>query len=83
MKKILLVLISVISLSSCQKKNLYCGPIVEKYLLHKNNGGVYNIVFYNDSVKENINVTVTASTYVNSKVKQNVCFYLFPFHLRE
>lgn len=66
---------SVIALFSCQKERPYCGVIVEKYLLHKNNG-THNIVFHSDSLDININVSVTSLSYVNTKVGQRVCYDL-------
>lgn len=70
-------LIFVFLITSCfVKKDRYCGKVTEKYLLHKNNGGVYNIIFYCDSLHKNINVSVTSSTYVNTNVGETVCFYM-------
>ena len=83
MKNIIL-LISAISIFciSCDKERTYCGKIKEKYLLHKNNGGVYNIVFYCDSLHKNINVSVTADCHVNSNVGENICFELLPYQTK-
>ena len=80
MKKII-VLISVIALTSCQKERPYCGVVVEKYLLHKNNGGTHNIVFHSDSLNRNINISVTDNSYVNTSVGERVCYDLFDFQI--
>lgn len=81
MKKIIF-LISVIALSSCQKEKPYCGTVTEKYLLHKNNGGTHNIVFYSDSLKRNVNISVTDNSYVNIKVGERVCYMLTDYQIK-
>lgn len=51
--------------------------------MHKNNGGVYNIVFFCDSLHKNVNVSVTADCYVNSKEGENTCFTLYENQVNE
>lgn len=67
--------------ASCNQTKTYCGKVTDKYLLAKNNGGVYNIVFYCDSLKKNVNVSVTADTYVNTSIGEHVCFDLDEYQL--
>lgn len=74
-------LISLIALSSCMKERPYCGVVTEKYLLHKNNGGTHNIVFYSDSLKRNVNVSVTDNSYVNTVVGERVCYTLSDYQI--
>lgn len=76
MKNIITIIIFSILFIGCQKEKTYCGVISEKYILHKNNGGVYNIVFYSDSLKKYINVSVTSDCYVNSIVGKRICIRL-------
>lgn len=85
MKKINLIILAIIAISfvSCRKEKTYCGKITQKYLLHKNNGGVYNIVFFCDSLHKNVNVSVTADCYVNSKEGENTCFTLYENQVNE
>ncbi len=79
MKKYL-ILIIIVLLQSCLQKQLYCDKVVDKYLLHKNNGGTHNIIFYSEELKRNVNVSVTEDTYVNSEIGKNVCFELNSIH---
>lgn len=75
-KLVILLIASTLSFYSCQNETKYSGHISEKYLLHKNNGGVYNVVFYSDSLRKNININVTADCYVNLSVGQKCYFEL-------
>lgn len=63
-------------MSGCQNEATYCGKVSEKYLLHKNNGGTHNVVFYCDSLHKFVNVSVTEDCYVNTQVGEIVCFTL-------
>ncbi len=81
MKKILiktLLLLVVVTTTSCESPKPYCGLVVDKYLLHKNNGGNYNVVFYCKPLSKKITVSVTASCYVNCTISETtVCFDLY------
>lgn len=83
MKKYLFLLGSIFVFSSCEKDKVYCGKVKEKYLMHKNNGGTHNIVFYSDSLKRNINVSVGTGTYFNTNEGETVCFSLSGYQLSE
>jgi len=65
-------------LFGCEHQHLqiYCGKVTEKYLLHKNNGGTHNIVFYCDSLRKFVNISVTADCYLNVKEGEPACFTL-------
>ena len=80
MKKILIIL-SIVAISSCQKEKTYCGVVTEKYLLHKNNGGTHNIVFYCDSLNRKVNVSVTDNSYVNTEIGERVCYTLSDYQI--
>jgi hypothetical protein len=71
----------LIVITSCQETKTYCGKVSEKYLLHKNNGGTHNIIFYCDSLHKFINVSVTADCYVNTKKDDIVCFSLNDYQI--
>ena len=85
MKKITIIILAIVAISfaSCRKEKTYCGKITQKYLLHKNNGGVYNIVFFCDSLQKNVNVSVTADCYVNSTEGETTCFTLYDYQVGE
>lgn len=74
--KYLFLTFLAILLFSCQHEQTYCGKVSEKYLLHKNNGGTHNIVFYCDSLQRFVNVSVSVNCYVNTKEGEIVCFTL-------
>jgi len=76
MKKLLIISMLALCFASCQNENTYCGKVSEKYLLHKNNGGTHNVVFYCDSLHKFVNVSVTEDCYVNTKEGEIVCFKL-------
>ncbi len=63
------------------KERRYCGVVVEKYLLHKNNGGTHNIVLHSDSLNRNINISVKANTYINLEKGQRTCFDLTDYQI--
>jgi hypothetical protein len=81
MKNILILFLATIVLFSCEVKKTYCGKVTEKYLLHKNEGGTHHVVYYCDSLHKFIDVSVTTSCYVNTKLGDRVCFKLYNFEL--
>ena len=80
MKK--LIVIAIVLFSSCVETKTYCGKIVDKYLVHKNNGGVYNIVIFNKELNKKINVTVSDNDYVNNEIGDNICFELTEYQIK-
>ena len=64
------------------KEKPYCGTVMDKYLIHKNNGGTHNIVFNSDSLKRNVSVSVTSNSYVNTIVGERVCYMLFDYQIK-
>ena len=81
-KRFVILFLIGLSCGCSQTSNkTYCGTVIEKYLLHKNNGGTHNIVFYCDELKRNINVSTNVDTYVNKKVGDSVCFELSDYQL--
>lgn len=80
-KNLLYIVLVILLLSGCQNTEKYCGKVTEKYLLHKNNGGTHNIVFYSDSLNRFISVSVTENTYFNVNVGETVCFNLSDYQV--
>ena len=84
MKKLLIIITIFIFLYSCcniNNEKLYCGKVTEKYILHDNNGTIYNIVFNCKKLHKNINVVVSTNCYVNTKINESVCFNLTDYDL--
>jgi hypothetical protein len=77
----LYAMLAVVLLCGCQHSQNYCGKVSEKYLLHKNNGGTHNVVFYCDSLHKFVNVSVTEDCYVNTKEGETVCFTLSDYQV--
>jgi predicted component of type VI protein secretion system len=82
MKVILILSFLIIGCNTSTDKK-YCGKVTEKYLLHKNNGGTHNIVFYVPELGKKVNVSVTADTYVNTDTGQNICFTLSDYQINK
>lgn len=63
-------------------EKMYCGIVIEKYrvLAGYKVKEQPRIVFYNDSLKRNIDVKVSYDTYSNTKVRESVCFHLRELH---
>jgi hypothetical protein len=80
MKKLIIGL--AVLFSSCVESKNYCGKIVDKYLVHKNNGGVYNIVIFNKELNKKINVNVDDNTYVNNEIGDIICFELTEYQIK-
>lgn len=76
MKKIIAAFVGLTILCGCVHEETYCGKVTEKYLLHKNNGGTHNVIFYCDTLHKFVNVSVTSDCYVNTKEGEVVCFKL-------
>ena len=60
------------------KETRYCGKVVKCYMTsagYKVHPKRF-VVFYNDSLKRNIDVKVNRQTYANTTKGQNVCFNL-------
>lgn len=60
------------------RKTKYCGVVLDMY---STSAGYKvrekpRIVFYSDSLKRNINIRVSYSTYSNTRVGEHVCFNL-------
>lgn len=76
--------IIMLLLFSCIKEDKYCGTIIEKYRspagykIHSKP----HVVFYSDSLKRNVDVTVTDNTYVNSYVGKRICFQLSEYQIQ-
>lgn len=85
MKKILLLVTTVFFIScSDMDENLYCGKVIEKFRTdagYKSSPEAH-VVFYNDSLKRNIDVQVTWNAYANTYIGQNVCFKLKNYQIR-
>jgi len=63
----------------------YCGKVVKVYMTTAGYkvSPTRHIVFYNDSLKRNIDVRVTNQTFVNIVEGQRVCFDLNRMQLEE
>jgi hypothetical protein len=63
----------------------YCGKVVKVYMTSAGYKVpvTRHIVFYNDSLKRNIDVRVTTQTFVNIVEGQRVCFDLDAMQLEE
>jgi len=57
-------------------KKLYCGNVVEKFIIPIKSSSDPHIVFYSDSLKRNIDVIVNFNTYANEQIGETVCFIL-------
>lgn len=67
------------------KETQYCGKVVSLYMTtagYKVSSSKH-IVFYNDSLKRNIDVKVTNQTYANVVKGQRICFDLNEMQLEE
>ncbi len=67
------------------RERLYCGKVVRVYMTPAGYKVTpeKRVVFYNDSLKRNIDVKVTFQTYSNTKVGQRICFDLNRMELEE
>jgi len=67
------------------KETQYCGKVVKVYMTSAGYkvSSENHIVFYNDSLKRNVDVRVTNQTYVNTKEGQFICFDLNRMQLEE
>ena len=79
--KIAIALALVLSYGCGERPQIYCGKVSEKYLIHKNNGGTHNVVFYSYSLHKFVNASVTEDCYVNTKKGETVCFTLYDFQV--
>lgn len=66
-----------------ETKSRYCGVVNEMY---RTSAGYKvreqpRIIFYNDSLKRNINIQVSYNTYSNTKIGEFVCFGLYKHNL--
>lgn len=85
MKKVLFILLTT-SLFSCgPKENLYCGKVTKLYETAAGYkvASEKHIIFYNDSLKRNIDVEVTNNVYANTTENENICFYLTEYDLNK
>jgi hypothetical protein len=82
MKTIIIgLLVLLVGCTSTDKQ--YCGKVTDKYLLHKNNGGTHNIVFYVAELHKKVNVSVNPDTYVNTDTGQVICFMLSDYQIKK
>jgi hypothetical protein len=67
-----------------RKTETYCGKVVDTYALQTGYRGRAEryVVFYNTTIKRNIEVMVTNQTFVNISKGQPVCFELTKQQLR-
>ena len=86
MKKLFALIIILIGLYGCNPKTIYySGPIVDMYQTSAGYKvkGQNHVIFYNDSLKRNIDVIVTDNCYANCKKGEWVGFDLMNFQLKQ
>lgn len=87
---IIIVLITIIitlvmTIKENKKETQFCGKVVNCYVtpagykIHSEK----HVVFYNDSLKRNIDVKVNNQTYANTVINEFICFDLNKRQLNE
>lgn len=84
MKKYLILLLFIFLNCSCEQEKMYCDKVIEKYRTSAGYKvkGESHIVFYSDSLKRNIDLTVSDNIYANYFLKDNICFSLFEYQTK-
>lgn len=71
------------------KETLYCGKVIKMFTTDpyqsgkSHYDGKAHIVFYNDSLRRNIFVTVSWNIYANTNIGEDICFKLSKNNLRQ
>ena len=84
--KTISMMLALVLLTGCfPEEKKYCGKVVEKFRTdagYKSSPQAH-VVFYNDSLKRNIDVKVTWNCYANTEVGEHICFDLFDRDLED